>query len=383
MRLAAGYIAKVTRMILQNDFKRQWDEVADVVLGAVRRVGASGWYILGREVEDFEKALAEFWGVNQAVGVGNGLDALEIGLRCLGLQAGYKVLTTPLSAFATTLAIVRAGGVPVFVDVDETGGIDLRLCRQLLERDRSIRFLVPVHLYGIPLDLEELARLQSDFDLRIVEDCAQSIGTSTNSLRAGTVGQVAATSFYPTKNLGALGDAGAVLTNDPAIAAIARELRNYGQSAHYVHSRAGLNSRLDELHAAILHDAFLPKVNAWTAKRRAVAQQYFREIQNPALQLLRQRAGANPVWHLFPVLVRPESREKFLAHLQTCRIVTGIHYPFIIPHQTALTNISFESASPLDNAIRFSRSEVSLPIHPFLTETEVATVIAACNNWSE
>src|SRR5438132_4626571 len=156
MRFAAGYIAKVTRMIPQNDFKRQWDEVAEAVLGAVHRVGASGWYILGKEVDRFETALAQFWGVAHVVGTGNGLDALEIGLRCLNLQPGNKVLTTPLSAFATTLAIVRAGGVPIFADVTTTGGIDLAQCRQLLERDRSIRFFVPVHLYGIPLDLEEL-----------------------------------------------------------------------------------------------------------------------------------------------------------------------------------------------------------------------------------
>src|SRR6266404_219610 len=142
-------------MILQNDFKRQWQQVEERVLDAVRRVGASGWFILGKEVEAFEKALAEFWGVSHAIGTGNGLDALEIGLRCLGLQAGDKVLTTPLSAFATTLAIVRAGGVPMFVDVDGTGGIDLAQCRELLTRDSSIRFLLPVHLYGRALNMEE------------------------------------------------------------------------------------------------------------------------------------------------------------------------------------------------------------------------------------
>jgi dTDP-3-amino-3,4,6-trideoxy-alpha-D-glucose transaminase len=347
----------------------------------VRRVGASGWYILGHEVDRFEKALAEFWGVSHAVGTGNGLDALEIGLRCLNLRRGDKVLTTPLSAFATTLAIVRAGGVPVFSDVDGIGQIDLAQCRQLLERDRSIRCFVPVHLYGIPLDLEELHRLRRDFDLQLLEDCAQAIGASVNGTPAGSISQVAATSFYPTKNLGALGDAGAVLTNDPAIAAAARELRNYGQSAHYLHSRPGLNSRLDELHAAILRDAFLPHVKAWTERRRSIAQRYLGNIRNAALTLLPANPGA--VWHLFPVLVRSGSREKFRAHLETAGIVTGIHYPRIIPHQAALEGVSFETTSPLENAIRFSENEVSLPIHPFLTETEVETVIATCNNWSE
>src|SRR5437762_13300284 len=159
-------------MILQNDFKRQWDEVAEAVLEAVRRVGSSGWYILGSEVESFERELAEFWGCSHAIGTGNGLDALEIGLRCLDLQPGEKVLTTPLSAFATTLAILRAGGVPVFVDVDATGGLDLAQCREVLSRDRSIRFLLPVHLYGRALNMEELKRLQRDFQLQVLEDCA-------------------------------------------------------------------------------------------------------------------------------------------------------------------------------------------------------------------
>ena len=159
------------------------------------------------------------------------------------------MLTTPLSAFATTLAIVRAGGVPVFVDIDATGGIDLAQCRDLLARDRSIRFLLPVHLYGQALNMEELHRLRRDFELKLLEDCAQAIGAASKASRAGTAGQAAAISFYPTKNLGALGDAGALLTDDPAIAKAAAEMRNYGQSAHYVHSSLGLNSRLDELHA--------------------------------------------------------------------------------------------------------------------------------------
>ena len=232
--------------ILQNDFKRQWEFVEASVLDAIRRVGASGSYILGKEVEAFEKELATFWGISHAVGTGNGLDALEIGLRCLGLRPGEKVLTTPLSAFATTLAIVRGGGVPVFVDVDATGGLDLAQCREVLSRDRSIRFLLPVHLYGRALNMEQLKSLQRDFSLRLLEDCAQAIGAATGGIRAGTVGQAAATSFYPTKNLGALGDAGAILTNDPSIATAAMEMRNYGQSAHYLHSRLGLNSRLDD-----------------------------------------------------------------------------------------------------------------------------------------
>ncbi|HSP46355.1 MAG TPA: DegT/DnrJ/EryC1/StrS family aminotransferase, partial [Chthoniobacterales bacterium] len=355
-------------MILQNDFKRQWEFVEETVLRAVRRVGASGWYILGKEVEAFEKELAAFWGVAHAIGTANGLDALEIGLRCVGLQPGDKVLTTPLSAFATTLAIVRAGGVPVFVDVDRTGGVDLAQGRDLLAGDKSIRFLLPVHLYGRALNMKELKRLQRDFQLQIVEDCAQAIGAGSGGVPVGTVGQAAATSFYPTKNLGALGDAGAVLTNDASIARTAMEMRNYGQSAHYVHSQPGLNSRLDELHAAILREAFLPNLPTWTTARRRIAAKLLDEIRNPALSLPAFGSAHDSVWHLFPVLVSAGSRDEFQAHLQSRGVTTGVHYPRIIPDQPALTNARLPDYSTgLENARRFARTEISLPVHPFMT----------------
>ena len=364
-----------------NDFKRQWQFVEEKVLGAVRRVGSSGWYILGAEVEAFEKELAVFCERAYAIGTGNGLDALEIGLRCLGLRPGDKVLTTPLSAFATTLAIVRAGGVPVFVDIDATGGIDLAQCRDLLARDRSIRFLLPVHLYGRALNMEELHRLRRDFELKVLEDCAQAIGAASKASRAGAAGQAAAISFYPTKNLGALGDAGALLTDDSAIAKAAAEMRNYGQSAHYVHSRLGLNSRLDELHAAILRDAFLPNLPAWTKARRKIAQKYLQEIRNPAIEFAATGSADDSVWHIFPVLV-PE-RDGFQKHLRDNGINSGVHYPFIVPDQKALKEAAVESSSAeFKNARRFARDEVSLPVHPFMSEDEVEAVIAACNSWS-
>jgi len=368
-------------MILQNDFKRQWEFVEEAVLHAVRRVGASGWYILGREVEAFEKDLAAFWGVSHAVGTGSGLDAIEIGLRCLDLQPGEKVLTTPLSAFATTLGILRAGGMPLFIDVDEFGGIDLRQCRQLLEKNKSIRFFVPVHLYGIPLQMQELARLQEDFRLQIVEDCAQSIGAAYAGIQTGTVGQVAATSFYPTKNLGAFGDGGALLTNDAALAEKAKALRNYGQREQYVHAALGLNSRLDEVQAAVMHDALLPHVAKWTEARRSVAQKYLAQIRHPSIQLLSPEGEREPGWHLFPVLVGERLRDQLRDYLESCGILTGIHYPRLICDQAALGKGSWEAAMEPIRACAFVSRELSLPIHPFLTDQEVDTVIAACNAW--
>ncbi|MEY2562639.1 MAG: hypothetical protein QOH88_832 [Verrucomicrobiota bacterium] len=369
-------------MIAQNDFKRQWQLVGPSTLAAVERVGASGWYLLGGEVAQFEEALAHKWGLGHAVGVGNGMDAIEIGLRCLGLKPGEKVLTTPLSAFATTLAIIRAGGIPVFVDVDELGGLDLHQCRALLQKDRSIRFLVPVHLYGFPLNLQELYDLKEDFSLLIVEDCAQSIGATDHGLRAGTVGQIAATSFYPTKNLGAMGDGGALLTNSDAIATQAKALRNYGQSAHYLHSELGLNSRLDELQAAILHDALLPHLDTWAKARSRIAQAYLDQIKHPLIALPAPRTGSIPVWHIFPVKVSAGKRDALRESLHRQEIQGAVHYPRIIPEQPAFIDYGRgEVAFDGTNARRFASSELSLPIHPFLTDQEVTAVIEACNSW--
>lgn len=364
-------------MILQNDFKRQWAEIGPAALAAVERVGASGSYILGREVEALEEKLAESWGVGHAVGVANGMDAIEIALRALDLRAGQKVLTTPFSAFATTLAILRAGGVPVFVDVDDDGNIDLEQCRDVFSRDRSIRFFVPVHLYGNPLDLEKLAGLRRDFDLVIVEDCAQAIGARHGGRSVGTVGQAAATSFYPTKNLGAFGDGGALLTNDPSTASRARAIRNYGQSDLYLHDELGLNSRLDELHAAVLSDALLPNLQRWTEARRQIASRYLREIQH--FRTIKPAPVAEPVWHIFPVFVEAGERDDVRERLLGRGVATGVHYPRLITEQPAMQlSVSFEVASEPANARRLAGSELSLPIHPFLREDETQMVVASC-----
>ncbi len=298
-----------------NEFGRQWELVRNDALSALEKVGGSGWYVLGREVEAFEAELAAYFGVSAAVGVGNGLDALEIALRCLGVGAGDRVLTTPLSAFATSLAIVRAGAVPVFCDVDECGLIDLEQCRSVLREVGGLKGFLPVHLYGQALDLDGLASLQSEFELSMVEDCAQSIGATWRGRPAGATAAVSATSFYPTKNLGALGDGGAVLATTPPLAEQARMLRNYGQSSVYSHDRVGLNSRLDELHAAVLRMALLPRLDELTARRRAVAGRYLAEIRHPLLQLPRTAEFSQSVWHLFVLRVAPGRRRAFMRYL--------------------------------------------------------------------
>jgi dTDP-3-amino-3,4,6-trideoxy-alpha-D-glucose transaminase len=368
--------------IPMNDFARQWADTGPAVLEAVRRVGESGWYILGPEVSQFEQALAARLGRRFAVGCASGLDAIEISLRALGLKAGEKVLTTPLSAFATTLAILRAGGRPVFVDVDQSGLVDLDRARDACARDSAIRYFVPVHLFGHPCNLDGLAALKSRFDLKVVEDCAQAIGARSGGQAVGSVGNLSALSFYPTKNLGALGDGGAVVTDDGLLAETCRNLRDYGQTAKYVHDLRGLNSRLDELHAAILARAFLPKLAGWMERRKRLAEQYLERIRNPSVRTVPVPSSATPAWHLFPVLVEPGRREAFCKHLLDGSVRTGIHYPIPIPRQKALSDRSeFEVVGELARADAFAAGEVSLPIHAYLLDDELETIVSRINAW--
>jgi dTDP-4-amino-4,6-dideoxygalactose transaminase len=368
-------------MISANDFHRQWLDIQEDAVAAFRQVGESGWYVLGHEVREFEASLAAYWGIQHAAGVASGLDAIEISLRILGCMPGDPVLTTPLSAFATTLAILKVGGVPLFLDVDQRGLLDLDRCRDLLWRRPDIRFFVPVHLYGHALDVPGLRRLREDFGLHIVEDCAQSIGARFRGEPTGTAGQIAATSFYPTKNLGALGDGGAILTANPDWRAQAAALRDYGQSAKYRHEVIGYNSRLDELQAALLHRVMLPRLNRWIERRRAIATRYLAGIAHPEVHSPGAPEGSESSWHLFPVLVPPDRKPAFMEHLKTSGVTPGEHYPVIIPDQPVMAHTVFDFADDCATARRIAASEVSLPIHPYLTDEEVARVIEVVNAW--
>ena len=370
-------------MVLANDFRRQWEDVRADVLGAVEEAGSGGVYVLGDRVRGFEAALAARWGLAHAAGTGSGLDALQIALRILGCGPGDRVLTTPLSAFASALAIVKLGAIPVFVDTDERGLIDLERCRELLRRRPDIRFFLPVHLYGHALDLTALDGLRREFDVLMVEDCAQSLGASFRGRATGTAGQLAATSFYPTKNLGAMGDGGAILTNDARHDAHARVLRFYGETARYHHTEIGWNSRLDEVQAAILERAFLPRLEGWLARRRAVAEAYTLGIRNADVRLPGMAEGSDSSWHLFPIFVAPDRRGAFMEHMQAHGVMTGIHYPTAIPDQPVMRDVAHEMAGDCAVARRLCASEVSLPVHPYLSDAEVEKVVAAVNRWPQ
>jgi len=366
----------VPRSIRANDFADQWREIREDALAAVERVGNSGWLILGKEVESFERELAAWWGVPHAVGVASGTDALEIALRCCGVGRGTRVLTTPLSAFATTLAILRAGAQPVWCDVDERGGLDLDRAARALRADSSIAAVVPVHLYGHPLDPCRLEALQENYGVSVIEDCAQAAGAEREGRPTGLAGVVGAVSLYPAKNLGALGDGGVLLTADAGVTERARRMRDYGQSARYEHCEPGLNSRLDELHAAILRSAMLPRIERWLERRREIAERYTQALVGSELRPLLAAAGRSS-HHLYPVELIGADPAGTAQRLLDLGVPVARHYPFLAPDQPAAAGAGIVVGS-LSNARRLCEREISLPIHPYLSDEQVEQVIEAC-----
>jgi dTDP-4-amino-4,6-dideoxygalactose transaminase len=344
------------------------DDAADI-RRAIDRVVARGWFVLGPEVEAFENEFAAASGAAHAVGVGTGTDAIALALRALGIGAGDEVITAPLSAAYTALAIMMAGARPVFADIDPI--------RMTLDPDRvaaaigpRTRAIVPVHLYGQAADMTALAGIAARHKLAIVEDCCQAHLATENGTPVGTFGAAGAFSFYPTKNLGALGDGGAVITNDPALAAAVKRLRNGGQTDRYHHQEAGINSRLDEMQAAILR-ARLTRLRAWTDRRRALAARYRSRLAASPIDVPAEQDPGH-VYHLF--VVRHPARRELQAHLAARGIETLIHYPVPIPKQQALAALD-PADCPV--AARVCDEILSLPLHPGLTADQVDEVAAA------
>lgn len=344
---------------------------------ACQRVVDSNSYILGPEVSAFEASWAAFLGAAGAVGVANGLDAIEIGLRALGVGPGDEVIVPAMSAMATALGVHRAGAMPVFGDIDEeTALLDLDLLDGLLTpRTRAV---VPVHLYGRALDMPRLDAWAVERGLVVVEDVAQAHGASIAGRRVGTWGDAGAFSFYPTKNLGALGDGGAVVSMEPTVVESAKALRNYGQVSQYQHQVLGLNSRLDEIQAAILSVRLL-LLEANTRARQEVASRYFAQLSNPHVRLLSQPAERDSyVAHLF--VVRTDDRNSFLHHMSEAGIECLIHYPVALPDQPAAQSwIAPGTYTPVARA--HAATCVSLPCRPGLTGNDIERVIVAVNEY--
>lgn len=358
-----------------NDFRAEPAELREAELRAVERVLDSGWYVLGPEVRAFEREWAAACGAAFAVGVGNGLDALSIGLRCLGIGPGDEVITTPMTAFATTLAILQIGASPVFADIDpDTALLDLASAARCLTR--RTRAVVPVHLYGRIADMAQWQRFCRDASLKLIEDCAQSHLSRFDGSVAGTFGEFGAYSFYPTKNLGALGDAGALITNDPALAERAARLRNYGQSERYRHPEAGVNSRLDELQAALLRER-LRRLEEFTERRRRIARRLLAGIDNPRIEPLREPADAEQhVFHL--LVVRCPERDRLAEHLTRGGVQVLIHYPVPVHEQPPCAGLARDPHG-LAAAEQHARCCLSLPCHPYLPDGDVDRIIEAVN----
>jgi dTDP-4-amino-4,6-dideoxygalactose transaminase len=341
---------------------------------AIRRVLDRGWFILGPELEAFELELAAASGTGIAVGVATGTDALALILRGLGIGPGDEVITSPLSAAYTALAIMMAEARPVFADIDPVRlTIDpAAIAAAVTSRTAAI---MPVHLYGQAAAMTDIMAVAARHKLVVIEDCAQAHLATATGRPLGTIGIAGALSFYPTKNLGALGDAGAVLTSDAGLAERVRRLRNGGQSSRYHHDEFGVNSRLDEIQAAILR-ARLTLLPAWTARRRALAARYRAGLVD-ARVTVPPLCDDGHVYHLFPVLT-PE-RERFQAHLKAAGVETLVHYPVPIPRQPALAT---EDPAECPIANRVCDEVVSLPLHPQLTDDAVDHVVEAVRTFA-
>ncbi|MBV8191545.1 MAG: DegT/DnrJ/EryC1/StrS family aminotransferase [Alphaproteobacteria bacterium] len=363
-------------MIPFLDIKAMHAELKPELDAAYRRVMDSGWFVLGREVEAFEAEYAAFCGTTHCVGVGNGLEALELVLRAWDIGSGDEVIVPSNTYIATWLAVTAVGARVVPVEPTANGpNIDPdRIARAITARTRAI---MPVHLYGEPADMDSIKAIAGRHGLRVVEDVAQAQGAKVRGRRCGSLGHAGAHSFYPTKNLGALGDAGAVTTDDVALANRIRVLRNYGSRVKYVNIERGFNSRLDELQAAFLR-AKLLRLDGWNQHRRAVAARYLDRLSGiPGLGLPRAPQWAEPVWHLY--VVRTPRRDELMGRLDRAGIGSLIHYP-IPPHlQQAYASLGFGKGSlPLAEAM--ADTVLSLPMDAHLgldAVDEIARVVRA------
>lgn len=344
---------------------------------AVAQVLEGGWYLLGHELEAFEKEWAAYVGARHCVGVANGLDALLLSLRALGVGPGDEVIVPSNTYIATWLAVTHIGATVVPVEPDErTYNIDPERVEQAITARTKV--LLPVHLYGQAADMQPLLEIAQRRGLRVLEDAAQAHGARNCGLGVGALGDLAAWSFYPGKNLGAFGDAGAVTTNDGALADAVRVLRNYGSRVKYVNEREGFNSRLDDLQAAVLR-VKLRHLDDWNARRKRAAAVYERELSDCGLVLPTVHGAADPVWHLY--VVQTDHRDALQRVLSDAGVQTLIHYP-IPPHlQEAYRRLAFSpDAFPI--ARRMAEQVLSLPIGPHLRREQQQRVIDAVSAYA-
>jgi dTDP-4-amino-4,6-dideoxygalactose transaminase len=344
----------------------------EAVDAALARVAGSGWFILGKELEAFESQWAGWCGTAHAVGLGNGLDALHLGLRALGVGEGDEVIVPANTYIATWLAVSQCGATPVPVEPDErTYNLDAQRIEAAITP--ATRAILPVHLYGLPADMDAINAVARKHGLKVLDDCAQAHGARWRGRRVGQLAHASAWSFYPGKNLGAMGDGGGLTTDDAEVADRVRVLRNYGSRVKYHNEVKGLNSRLDEMQAAVL-SAKLPQLEALTHERRRIAARLLDGLAGAPLVLPHVPEGAEPAWHLF--VIRHENRDRLQRDLAERGIGTLIHYP-VPPHrQPAYAELGMpEGRFPITE--RIHREVLSLPLWPGMTDAQIDGLIAA------
>ena len=358
-------------------FKPLEKELESPLRAAFERVFENSWYIDGKEDQAFEKAFAAYCGCKYCVGNGNGLDALMLSLKALGIGEGDEVIVPSNTFIATALAVTYTGATPVFVEPDiRTYNIDPSLIEEKLTP--KTKAIMPVHLYGQPCDMDPIMAIAKKHGLYVIEDCAQAHGATYKGKVIGSFGDAAGFSFYPGKNLGALGDAGATVTNSEELAKKIRALGNYGSDYKYHHIYTGNNSRLDELQAAFL-SAKLPLMDKVNENRRAIAARYLAGIHNPDIILPFVPEYAQPVWHLFAV--RTQRRDDLAGYLADKGIGTNKHYPIPMHLQECYRDLNIPEGS-LPIAEEISATELSLPMYYGMTSEEIDYVIDSVNRFS-
>lgn len=350
-----------------NNFQRKIRKYKKEYLHAFSTTLDSGWFILGPEVKKFEQEFSTFLKAKYCVGVANGLEAIQIALLSLGISKGDEVITTPLSAVATTLAIISVGATPVFVDTDKNGLIAVSKIEKALSR--KTKALLPVHLYGNCPDMGKLLKIAKKHKLFLIEDAAQAHGAKYKDRMLGTIGDIGCFSFYPTKNLGAFGDCGALVTKDKKTLERSAAIRDYGQESKYRHTVYGLNSRLDEIHAALL-SVNLKLLKYENITRTKLARRYIKNLEKiTQIRLVSPESFCTPNYHLLVIRVPAAKREKLREHLASSSIDAHIHYPLTIPDQPLFGNKYKKLSIP--EARQFVKEIITLPCNPYTKPKEV------------
>ncbi|HEY3370935.1 MAG TPA: DegT/DnrJ/EryC1/StrS family aminotransferase [Prolixibacteraceae bacterium] len=359
-------------MILFNDFSLEPPHIKQEIQQAIQKVVDSGWFILGKELESFESAFARYIGTRYCIGVASGTEAIALALMAYGIGEGDEVITTNMTAYPTITGILQSGAQPVVVDIfGDTGLIDYRKIEEKISP--KTKAIVPVHLYGQSCQLEEIKNIAQRNNLQVIEDCAQSSGATFQGQKCGSIGHCGAFSFYPTKNLGAYGDGGAITTNDEAVYTKLLALRNYGQTKRYHHESPGINSRLDEIQAAILN-VKLKYLEQGNLQRAEIAQYYRQHLQT--VECLTEESYGKQVNHLF--VVKSTRRDQLSGYLLEKGIQTLIHYPIPVNRQNAFP---WQKDEVFENAYSFADSILSLPIYPGLSKQHLDQIIQTVNEF--